>query len=186
MSKIKPTNSASSPPDMLAKNSIRPRVIPVAGRTGTLIRFWATSGDKDPPDSNRYYARAALRQAYLLGREILVIAQVHHILERRRSRGQVSRIQEQRVERIVTGRRAVHHRAAFECSSVVLGVVHAHQRSVVEQLLAAPVFQITEEVMQPSIRSKVFACTPAGLRKRNILAGCDGGAIVRGKRRSAS
>src|SRR5207302_6399696 len=67
----------------------------------------------------------------LLRREVLVIAQVHDVLEHGRAGGQVCRIQEKSVEGVATSWRTVHRGAAFEDAGVVFGIVHADQRSVV-------------------------------------------------------
>src|SRR5208283_5678005 len=106
----------------------------------------------------------------LLRREILMEAQVDQILEHGCARRQIRRIQQERVKRVMAGRRAVDCVTAFEYAGVVLGVVHAHQGSVVIEMLAAPVLEITEEVVHASVGAKIITCPPSGLRERNVLA----------------
>src|ERR1700727_2366995 len=79
----------------------------------------------------------------LLWCDVLVIAQVVDILKLRSSRRQVARAQEQDVKVIVSWRRTVHvaARAILVCPRVVLRVVHADQRSVVEQTLPPQVLK---------------------------------------------
>src|SRR5271165_5862297 len=115
----------------------------------------------------------------LLWREVLVVAQVHHVLEHGRAWRQVRRVQELDVKRVTTSRRAVDSGAALEDAGVVFRVVHADQRSVVIQGLAAPVFEITEEVVQSAVGAEVL--TDAGKRRNgkwNIFASGDGRAVV--------
>lgn len=73
-------------------------------------------------------ARAAPgRWVGLLWREVLVIAQVHHVLEHRRARRQIDRVEEQGVKGVTPRGRTVDRGAAFEYPSVVFRVVHADQ-----------------------------------------------------------
>jgi hypothetical protein len=73
-------------------------------------------------------ARAAPGRWFgLLWCEVLVIAQVHHILEHGRARRQIGRVQEQGVKGVTTRGRTVDCGAAFERPGVVFRVVHADQ-----------------------------------------------------------
>src|SRR6266853_2491025 len=73
-------------------------------------------------------ARAAPgRWVGLLWCEVLVLAQVHHVLEHGRARRQIGRVQEQGVKGVTTRGRTVDCGAAFERSGVVFRVVHADQ-----------------------------------------------------------
>jgi hypothetical protein len=52
MSTMNPAIKATSPLEKLAKNSMRPRVIPLARRPGTMGLLCFTTGDKGPPNTS--------------------------------------------------------------------------------------------------------------------------------------
>src|SRR6202167_4567030 len=118
---------------------------------------------------------------WLLWGEVLVIAQVYDVLEHGRAWRQVVGVQEQRVEIKVTLRGVVDHGAAFECARVVFGVVHAHERTVVVEIHAAPIFRKAQEVVQSSVGSEVLRCATEGrLRERNVLTSRYGHTVIGG------
>src|ERR1035437_4086412 len=112
--------------------------------------------EKNAPAAQKRSRGTGTSFVRLLRSEVLVIAQRVNVLELRRGRGQVARVQEQHVKVVVTSRRAVHRGAALERAGVVLRVIHADQRAVVVQGVV-PSLEIAEEVVQSSVGSEVLA-----------------------------
>src|ERR1700722_11040836 len=115
----------------------------------------------------------------LLRGEVLVIAQVDYVLKHGRAGREVCRVQEKCVKGVATSGRTVDGGAALEDAGVVFGVVHADQRSLVVESLAAPVFQVAEEVVQASVSAEVVGdAAPGGNGEGDVLTSGNGHAVV--------
>src|ERR1700751_4103302 len=111
-----------------------------------------------------------LQLARLLRCEVLVIAQADDVLEHRRARRQVVRVQELCVEEVVSLRSAVYDVAALEHAGPVLRVVHADQRAGVVHgcAICASVLEEAQEVVHAAVGSEVLSY-PGWLREWNAL-----------------
>src|ERR1700751_3022880 len=126
-----------------------------------------------------------LQLARLLRCEVLVIAQADDVLEHRRARRQVVRVQELCVEEVVSLRSAVYDVAALEHAGRVLRVVHADQRAGVVHgcAVCASVLEVAQEVVHAAVGSEVLS-SPGWLREWNALTRGDRHAIVAGVARA--
>ncbi len=116
-------------------------------------------------------------------REALPVAQVVDVAEHRRSWRQVLRLGEQRVESVVSNWRRVRRIAAVSIDAGVIGrIVHADQRSLVVEGVAAPVFQQAQEVVQSAVGAEVAAGPAQSVNwEVDVLATGDGYPVVGGQ-----
>src|SRR5262249_21047792 len=125
---------------------------PQAGESG--------SAEAGPKKASAPGATGALRSArvvFLLRRqEKLRKAGGVDVAEQRRARRQQVGLQEFDVEVIAAGRRAVHVGAALEGADGLAVIEEADQGALVVQGLAAPVFDVAEEVVQTAIGAEVL------------------------------
>ncbi len=130
-----------------------------AGRRNSIGKTELMKKKSPRSPAGSYYSRLRLVSSR---RQVLVGRQVVDVLKPRRTRRQLSRIQEVRVERVVACRRRVNVRVAVN-PVAVSRVEHAHERSAVVGCYVAPVLQISDEVVNTTIGTSIARCPiPAG------------------------
>src|SRR5271170_7938680 len=169
---------------------------PSRGRpSGSSIRVaWGEINRKQTFGSSWYQEkpRSAVRTGVgsdrcreLLRREALVRTQAHHVLEHGCSGRQIGRVQELRVEEIVSCWCSIDDGAALEYASVILRIIHADERTGVihDGTVRTAVLEVAEEVVHTAIGAEVLyrdGIGPAGQREGDALAGSDCHPVIAG------
>src|SRR5208337_3056569 len=132
-------------------------------------------------DRGSMISRTVVLLSGLSRRKQLPVAQGFHIAEHRRSRWQAPWILEVQVENDISRGRAINGSAALVNPSVIGGVIQAHDRAFVVEVLSTPVFQVTQEVVHPSVGSVIVGRGPARrLREIDVLSACNRDPVVGG------